>query len=85
MKIKFDEATDAAYMYLSDKESVVVESEEVAPGIVYDYDNENHVVGIEILAIKSHTPEQLKALNFPFAPEVKESLKSFFMLMCHQF
>jgi uncharacterized protein YuzE len=38
--------TDMLYIKLAAK--VSAESEEVAPGIVLDYDENNHVIGIEI-------------------------------------
>lgn len=38
--------TDMLYIKLAAK--VSTESEEVAPGIVLDYDEHNHVIGIEI-------------------------------------
>ena len=50
MKIHFDERTDAAYLRLDD--SSIVESEEVHPGIVLDFNGANQVVGIEILRVK---------------------------------
>ncbi|WP_243663522.1 DUF2283 domain-containing protein [Rhodothermus marinus] len=43
----------------------MVESEEVRPGIVLDYNAEDQVVGIEILGIRKRIPEQmLKRLEF---------------------
>jgi uncharacterized protein YuzE len=35
----------------------VIESEEVEAGIVYDFDANNNLVGIEILNLKHKTPE----------------------------
>ncbi len=37
MKLEFDGQADAAYLRLND--SPIIESEEVAPGIVYDFDD----------------------------------------------
>jgi uncharacterized protein YuzE len=46
-------------------ESAIVESEEVQPGVVLDYDAENRVVGIEILGLSTRiAPEQLRVLHF---------------------
>lgn len=39
---------DTDMLYLKLAEGVSVESEEVAPGIVLDFDERNRVVGIEI-------------------------------------
>ena len=44
----YDPEADAAYIYLG--ESKILESEEVAPGNVLDFDAEGRVVGIEILS-----------------------------------
>ena len=58
MKIDYDQAANAAYIRRF--AGKVVDSEEVAPGIVYDYDEADRVVGIEILGVKQRTPEQFK-------------------------
>lgn len=50
MRLHFDEKADALYLRLDD--SSVVESEEVRPGIVLDFDQRNQVVGVEILRVK---------------------------------
>lgn len=46
MKIKYYEDTDSLYIDLSEKTSV--ESLEVAPGIVVDFDENNNIAGIDI-------------------------------------
>ena len=46
MEIQYDADSDMLYIGLFKRPSV--ESEEVAPGVVLDYDAENRVVGIEI-------------------------------------
>ena len=78
MKIEFDKETEAIYFRLND--STIVESEEIAPGIVYDFDKDNAVVGIEILNSSHKTPEQIKAIHFPFSQEDKILLKNVFNL-----
>src|SRR5207344_2079585 len=47
MKIRVDEQIGALYLRLDD--SQIVESREVVPGVVLDYDAHNQVVGIELL------------------------------------
>ena len=47
MKISYDPRADALYIRL--KESKIEESDEIAKGMVVDYDNEQNPVGIEIL------------------------------------
>jgi uncharacterized protein YuzE len=46
MKMKYYDDTDSLYIDLSEKTSV--ESLEVAPGIVVDFDENNNIVGIDI-------------------------------------
>jgi len=79
MKIDADPATKAIYFRL--KDSPIVESEEVAPGIVYDFSESNEVVGIEILNLDCKTPEQIKKLNIHFSPEDKSFLREVLSLV----
>ena len=63
MRIRIDEASDALYFRLD--ESLVVESEEVQPGVILDYNADGQAVGIEILGIKGRIPlEELKRIQF---------------------
>jgi uncharacterized protein YuzE len=50
-----DEADDALYIRL--QETHIVESEEVRPGVVLDFDAEGRVVGIEMLNVRARLPE----------------------------
>ena len=66
MKMHYDEKVDA--LYLSLDESEVVESEEVKPGIVLDFNAQGQVVGIEVLGLKRRVPTaDLKELKFEVA------------------
>jgi uncharacterized protein YuzE len=63
MKLKVDKENDALYFRLD--ESAIVESEEVQPGVILDFNAEGNVVGIEILNLsKRVAPEQLRVLQF---------------------
>jgi uncharacterized protein YuzE len=63
MKLKVDKGNDALYFRLD--ESSIIESEEVQPGIVLDFNAEGKVVGIEILNLSSRiSSEQLKVLQY---------------------
>jgi uncharacterized protein YuzE len=55
MRVRTDEAADALYIRLD--ESAIVESEEVSPGVVLDFDESGRVVGIEILNVHQRLPE----------------------------
>jgi uncharacterized protein YuzE len=66
MRVQFDEKADAIYLRFD--ESEVVESEEVHPGIILDFNKKNEVVGIEVLRVKNRIPlENLKRMKFDVA------------------
>ena len=44
MKMHYDKKADALYLRLD--ESKIIESEEVQPGIVLDYNADNQVIGV---------------------------------------
>ncbi|MBI5427043.1 MAG: DUF2283 domain-containing protein [Nitrospinae bacterium] len=55
MKLKIDEKADALYLRLDD--SKITESEEVSPGVILDFNEQNQVVGVEILHLSKRTPK----------------------------
>jgi len=55
MKLHIDKEADALYLRLDD--SAIVESEEVAPGIVLDYNESNQVVGVEMLHLSKRSAD----------------------------
>lgn len=55
MKLKIDREADALYLTLDDSD--VVDSEEVSPGIIVDYNAENKIVGLEMLYLSKRTPK----------------------------
>lgn len=58
MRLRIDRESDALYLRLD--ETAIVESEQVQPGVILDYDKEGRVVGIEILGLsKRIAPEKL--------------------------
>lgn len=66
MRVHFDKESDAIYFRLDD--SKIVESEEVKPGIVLDFNEHNQVVGFEILNAGKRVPEaSLKQMHFEVA------------------
>lgn len=63
MRVKIDKESDTLYFRLD--ESRIVDSEEIKPGIILDYDSNSKVVGIEILHISDRTSqEQLSSMLF---------------------
>ena len=66
MRIKVDKNSDALYFRLD--ENTIVESEEVRPGVILDFDDNDRVVGVEFLSISSRaTKEELSSLQFQTA------------------
>lgn len=63
MRLKVDTESDTLYFRLD--EAGIVESEEVEPGVILDFNKDGKVVGIEMLNISQRLPiEQLK--NFQY-------------------
>ena len=63
MRLYVDREADALYLRL--EESAIVESEEVSPGVVLDYNESNEVVGVELLHLSKCSSElNLSALQF---------------------
>ena len=63
MKIKLDKENDALYFRFD--ESRIVESEEVKPGVILDFDENDKVVGVEFLGISSR-PSKAEHNNMEF-------------------
>ena len=63
MRLHVDQEASALYVRLDD--SKIIESEEVSPGVVLDFDERNQVVGIEILNLSKRTPN-LDLTEFQF-------------------
>jgi uncharacterized protein YuzE len=68
MRVRVDHKADAIYLNLTDHE--IVESEEIADGIVADYDAEGRIVGLEILDASRRTgdPAVLRQFSFDLPP-----------------
>ncbi len=66
MRLKVDKENDALYFRLD--EAAIVESEEVEPGVVLDFNAQGKVVGIEMLELSKRTHlDQLKILQYETA------------------
>ena len=66
MKLHVDKKADALYLRLDT--STIVESEEVSPGVVLDYNESNDVVGVEMLHLSKRSPTlNLSSLEFESA------------------
>lgn len=64
MRLNYDPATDSLYIHLAERPSV--DSDEVAPGVVLDYDAAGALVGIDIQNASAHTEiDRLVAEHLP--------------------
>jgi len=64
MKTIYDSQSDALYVRFA--EAPIVESEEVADGVVLDFDSEGRIVAIELLEASKHVAA---GATFPTAAE----------------
>ncbi|HMN86815.1 MAG TPA: DUF2283 domain-containing protein [Bauldia sp.] len=55
MKTHYDPDADALYVRFAD--AAVIDSEEVAPGLVLDFDVDRRIVGFEVLNARRHLAE----------------------------
>ncbi|MCE2435151.1 MAG: DUF2283 domain-containing protein [Candidatus Latescibacteria bacterium] len=69
MKLKIDEEADALHLQLVN--IPVEESEEVAPGVIIDYDASEQVVGLEILYL-SKREQPINLMDFQFETRPKK-------------
>ena len=67
VKVWLDEETDI--LYVSFKEGVSVDSEEVAENVRVEYDEQNQIIGLEIHNIT-------KMLAKPLAKKLREAIKA---------
>lgn len=67
MKIEYSKTADALYVYF--RETYVSNSKEIEEGVVVDFDENRHIVGIEILdASKRLQPYELANINIENIP-----------------
>ena len=67
MKIEYSKTADALYVYF--KEAPVAKSREIEEGVVLDFDNNNHLIGVEILdASHRLSPSDIANVNIENLP-----------------
>lgn len=64
MRVRVDSGADSVYLNLTDRP--IEASEEVADGIVVDYDAEGRMVGVEILDASKRTGDFAALQQFSF-------------------
>ena len=63
MRLHVDKEADALYLRLDD--SKIIESQEVAPSVILDYNERDEVVGVEMLHLSKRTTNlKTTALEF---------------------
>jgi len=63
MRVEVDRESDALYFRFD--ETPVVESEEVRPGVILDFGENDRVVGVEFLGISARaSDEELSSISF---------------------
>lgn len=60
MKLIVHKEDDAVYLSLDDSE--IIESEEVSDGIIFDYNADGKIIGIEMLYISERSPNSLQKI-----------------------
>ena len=58
MKVEYSHTADALYVYFREVEAA--RSDDIAEGVVVDFDSQGQIVGIEILDVRSRLSDYLK-------------------------
>ena len=74
----YDPDTDSAYWVL--EERAALESEEIADGIILDFDDEDHIPAIELLNVQTIPQSSFDTLN----ARLPEHLKKTFQARCQE-
>jgi uncharacterized protein YuzE len=74
MRVRVDRDADAVYLNLTDR--VIKNSEEIADGIVVDYDAKGRIVGVEILDASKRTNDPAALRQFSYDVGARERERS---------
>lgn len=66
INIEYDPAVDAAYFQITDQ--LGIDSEEIADGIIVDYDQNDNVIAVELLGVKTINPNDFQKLKPLLSP-----------------
>ncbi len=67
-----DKQADALYLRLDD--SKIIESEEIAPGVIVDYNRKNAVVGVEVLHLSKRAAKSKVSKTQKYPSRVSAAL-----------
>ncbi len=59
MKFHYDQKIDALYIRFNNQR--YVESDEVSEGVIFDYDKDGKIIGIEVLDASQRFPKEFKS------------------------
>ena len=71
----YDSEADAMYVQITDGN--VLDSEEIADGIIVDYDNNDNILGFELIEMEDITISSLKKLKSLLSPNTIAMLQEF--------
>ncbi|MEM9272281.1 MAG: DUF2283 domain-containing protein [Cyanobacteria bacterium P01_F01_bin.143] len=75
MKIFYDRKVDA--LYIKRFATTILESEEISPGVIFDYDKDDNIVGVEVCPLRSRSYESASVIKLPFTEDEKALIKKF--------
>lgn len=61
MEISYDPEADALYVRLA--EGKILDSDQIAPGVVLDYDESDNIVGVEVLHLTKRRKDELPGIS----------------------
>lgn len=76
MRFHYDKKNDSLYIRFNEKR--YFESDEVKEGIIFDYDSQGKIIGIEVLNASKKFPKEFNSLllrkNIPVVFDFKQSI-----------
>ena len=79
MKVRYDKEIDAIYFDLN-VEQKSVEQEEISYGVILDYDQDDNLIGIEILDFETKVSNGLTVNDLPFPEDKRVIARRWFNL-----
>jgi uncharacterized protein YuzE len=62
IRTSYDPIADAMFVWLAPEGATTVETAEIAPGIMFDYDAAGKVIGIEVLDVRSRVTQNAPSI-----------------------
>ena len=74
---EYDKEVDAAYFQIENKQ--IIDSEEIADGIIIDYDENDNIIGVELLGVKTLNTKSFQTLNPLLSESAIAKFREFFV------